>query len=398
MRSSIAAFLLLSLGTSWLAAQSERLDFVRDPNLAPGADNSERNDEGYSKLSHELEGGSFDPAASELLRATTNFTKGAFRLPSLRLESAITKRTDEEGDLIFVKWSFSEAIGAGSVVLKDSPYYFLYSFHVTRSRLSSENELDAFLRSLVAWGGKPVYFTTEAKSVRIPSAGGVSPFYLSIPGSQSPYAAGFSIDGISYEHDTFLSIFMGKQIAGDIYPTKWIPERFPPLSELVRNWTLSQIQNEIGKGRRGFPSEERDRVLFREIVRRGVDQEQLLDMLKEGKFNWLFEELREAGHTDLVASSFKTMVDLYRRKLILAGPVEFAVFMLRSSCAVPDEGDVTLLVRDDILRFGGLVYLHDCGKSRETLDDLKEVDVPETFATQKAATIAAIGDRLPKLP
>jgi hypothetical protein len=64
-------------------------------------------DVGFSKAAAEIEGGSFDAAAAGLLDAATTFTKSAFRLPSLQLTRAVTRRSEKEGDVLYAEWSFS---------------------------------------------------------------------------------------------------------------------------------------------------------------------------------------------------------------------------------------------------------------------------------------------------
>jgi hypothetical protein len=78
------------------------------------------------------------------------FTKGAFQLPSLQFETAVTKRTEKEGDALFARWSFGEALGAGTLILKDTPYYSYYAFDLHRGKLGSEEELNEFLTSPIA--------------------------------------------------------------------------------------------------------------------------------------------------------------------------------------------------------------------------------------------------------
>ncbi len=91
------------------------------------------------------------------------------------------------------------------------------------------------LGSLVAWGGKAIYLMPEETRVDLPASGGDLGFGLSIPVSPSPYALEFSIHGVSHERETFLHVFVGKQFFDGFYPVaRWVPERFPPLTELVR--------------------------------------------------------------------------------------------------------------------------------------------------------------------
>jgi len=57
-----------------------------------------------------------------------------------------------------------------------------------------------------------------------------------------------------------------------------IPERFPPLESRVGNWTKQHILDELGHG--GFSADSRDRILAKELMRREVTDEELLDVLR----------------------------------------------------------------------------------------------------------------------
>ena len=392
-------FLFISLiGYCWLQAQDSGFKLIRNPALAITAENraaGERDDKGFSKTLQEMEGGSFDPAATKLLQAAVTFTKGAFQLPSLQFETAVTKRTEKEGDVLFVRWSFGEALGAGMLILKDTPYYSYYAFDLHRDKLGSEEQLSEFLKSLIAFGGKPIYFDNNGIELRVPPNGEVSPFHLGVLGSQSRYERTFIVDGISRDQNTFVGVWIGKDFAEGIYPVKeFVPERFPPLPELAQTWTIQRVRAEIGKKNQiGAAEYERDKILYRELVRRGVDQEMLLSLLKAGQYQWLFPALRDAGQLSVVSDSFKTMMLLCLDRTIPAEAVDEALRILKPTCALPDESDVVKL--GHYLGYGGFTYLGACAKSRDTVEALEVLNPSDdTLVRLKLQAITAIQGRL----
>src|SRR5580693_8033621 len=86
-------------------------------------------DTNFNAASSELERCSFDPLASELVNAEDRWTTFIFNLPSLTRSRAITYR-NSVGDNLLTEWDFQESLGAGKVILRDTPYYSTFTFRV----------------------------------------------------------------------------------------------------------------------------------------------------------------------------------------------------------------------------------------------------------------------------
>jgi hypothetical protein len=137
--------------------------------------------------------------------------------------------------------------------------------------------------------------------------------------------------------------------------------------------------------------------LLTELVSRGIDEAALLELVREGKYDQLFESISQAGMIDILGHSFRPMADLYSRKQVPRLSVALALSSLLPGCAVPDESDVVDLVMDSGLRSSALTYLNRCAKAPRTVDALEAINLPVGVPSeQKALAIGAIQDRLKK--
>jgi len=213
-----------------------------------------------------LSAGGFDSAAEVLLAAAAGFTKSVFGVPSLRFQRAVTERVStgaQRGDVLIAEWGFEESFGSGLIVLTDTPYYSTYAFRVRDCHIRTQAELTAFLKAALVWGGSPVLPNAEpapaSSDVRM---GGVplGPYFVvTLPAGPPPitffrgsprtprstyeYVADFEIDGLLEGEEWFLTFGVGKAYTQGIYPVRArIPERFPPLGELVKSWSFGACQ------------------------------------------------------------------------------------------------------------------------------------------------------------
>ena len=173
-----------------------------------------------------------------------------------------------------------------------------------------------------------------------------------------------------------------------------MPERFPPLAELVKTWTTSRIRadvgNEVGASAYNSSSDPRDRVLITELARRGLTTEEIVDLLGSAppgrlpsRVGTVIAALRAAGNTVPLSSFIGPALERYRQIGPKADPAVEALFdYAKAGCSqwVPEKIDKALrdgapvfeeqaikALREGMFVRGPLVFLSVCSASEEGL-------------------------------
>jgi hypothetical protein len=332
----------------------------------------------YAETEKRFAGAAFDEQARTLLQASEAFTKKVFRLPTLRLERAVTYR-DTRGDILAVEWRFEEPFGRGSILAEDTPYTSDYSLRLSDCKIVTRNDLTTFLTSLLIWGRPPV--TAEVLMVDPPEE---SPRLDRFTANQnrSPYFMlhDYDLGGVAVGNEWDVRLRLGKSHTRGFYPVPpFIPERFPALTDLVKTWTGAQIRAELGKPVGPSPqyvvSHHRNVVLMTELARRGLTREEVIELVVSARpansTEWVSEvlgALRAAGNQIPVSSFIGPAMEMYRRIGSQADRAVEALFdHAKRSCAPASEQEAIKALREGVFVQGPRTYLAVCASSEEAL-------------------------------
>jgi hypothetical protein len=203
----------------------------------------------YHELENELTTGIFDSRADTLLQATEAFARVVFVFPDLAFQRAVTYRNGS-GDIMIAKWNIEGSSVKGSVILKDTPYMSLDELRLSRRDIVSRDDLTSFLSDILVSRKPPLNLDPGSFTVSLPSPPpGITSFSGQFSLSEVHGLRNCSIAGVMAENEWYLTFYVPPTYAGPgpYYHTAFVPERFPPLTELVREWGTQRIWSEVGK-------------------------------------------------------------------------------------------------------------------------------------------------------
>jgi hypothetical protein len=230
----------------------------------------------FQAIADRFDGAMFDPQAADLLASTDALTKMIFYLGEATLDRSATYR-NTDGDCLLASWRFGG--GANTLLLDDSPYQSIYSFRLKGFRQVTMDGLVSFLGELIAVDQPPLNLKLTALNLQ---AGPGPSNILSFTGWEMRYASGLrnmSIWGAADGRDWFIGLSVPRSMEGSLDHTPiLIPERFPPLSELLKTWTFDHVWSEVGRHGESLLAsmwaDQRNRMLIAELARRGISEEQ----------------------------------------------------------------------------------------------------------------------------
>ena len=231
-------FVLLIGMCELLAAQQP----ASGPTLRPGFGWSQAGSEEFAKqYTTALEStttGAYDPAADKLLAAADKYTRDVFRVPSLHREKAATHRGN--GDVLQVWWKFDESFGKGDLVLIDDPFDSNYWFRFSAPPTPTSSDLVKKILGLITWGTPQLHFKPGKYTDILLPADGAAQDHFWVVTHLSPYSNSrlrFEMTGFEDQGVWLINVSIGKLLVNNNYPVRpLVPERFPPLNELVRTW------------------------------------------------------------------------------------------------------------------------------------------------------------------
>jgi hypothetical protein len=356
----------------------------------------------------ELAEGVFDPKAATILDAAGEFTRAVFNLPSLRLVRAVTHQ--DNGDVLVVRWSVDEAFTKGTVYLQDSPYVSRYELCLTNG-VATKEDVAAFVSKLIIFRKTPINLMfREAIEILLPENRPIGAFFVNTTLSSTGKTHEFSIRAAQYEKDWLVEVLVGKSFTESYYPVQaFIPERFPPLSDLMKSWSFERIWSEVGTpvGPHSWEdySENRDRIRISELIRRGVSKEQFGELLRTADSALLqrraavvMSALGAAGEGPSLNRYFEPALATYERIGPAADSAVQTVFLSASrACATPYEATAMRLLKEGIFVEGALLYLGQCSTSKETLQTIESFSAPNELRPQKETALNSIRARIGKI-
>ena len=226
------------------------------------------------------------PEERDVVGAVTGTYRGVFQW-ELRSAPKIVTLTEKGQDILVARWTaqdsqrwFSELIVWGT------PNQTYFIFRLPRGSWSSDAQIrSSFERLLLpptADGRTPpakgvtVNIAKDSYTGRWIGAGG---FLIAYPPRQFEVGLLNWFDLWQTAEGSYLAAGFSQFAAPGLSPNlRSIPERFPPLESRVGNWTKEHILDELGHG--GIFVDSRDRILAKELMRRDVTDEELLEVLR----------------------------------------------------------------------------------------------------------------------
>jgi hypothetical protein len=225
------------------------------------------------------------PEERDVVGAIMEVYRGIFR-PELSSAPKVVTLTENGQDILVARWTGQYSQGRVSeLIVWDAPNQTSFIFRLQRGSWSSDAEIRLTFEQLLlppAADGRTPPATSITANVavdfltgRLIGAGWFSMSYVprQFDTGPSDWFDLWGSDDSSYLAAGFAR-FAAKGYSWDMS----IPERFPPLEARVGNWPTQRILDELSHG--GFAADSRDRILGRELMRREVAGEELLEVLR----------------------------------------------------------------------------------------------------------------------
>lgn len=387
----------------------DRIEFQVVAGLTP-AENT-RPDVLLQAAQKDLALGVFDPRADLLLRAAEGFTKDVFNFSALKFLRAITYENDNSDEML-VEWNFKGPAAGGTLVLRDTPFLSEYTMRFGRCSCRTREDLSRLLTALVVWVKRPV--NLGMIKINLPASYPSSAAFWGAPPppfSEVEVIRDFNLLGWVTEQDLYLQINVGKAFTQSYYPVApFIPERFPPLLELVQLWSSRRIWGEVGRltgpSKDIDLSEIRDSILITELAKRGLSENEFVELLRNGRptqlhtrarvvlesldrakkaadFNRYFEAAL-AMYQSLGPSASNAVTELFRQRF------------RRTGCAEQLETDALRLLRESVFEEAAIGYLGQCSTSEATVRAIATAPVPDRLLPLKQMALRDVQRRLGK--
>jgi len=432
MRSIVQYIIAISVaGLSCTASAQNAIEYERLSGLASPAPGSQ------SPLARMLQdaeariaANGFDEA-DVLLESAAKLTQSVFAMPSLHRQKAAIERVSgggSWGDNLLVEYTFQESFGEGLVLLVDTPYESSFLLRVKGVRMSTQPDLTAFLRKALVWEKEPLNLRDPASIPHGAALGGaphgpalriilpsdrtdIIHFIggVSTPRSAYSHMADILIEGALQSDGWYLSLVVGKSLTrGYFAAAPRIPERFPPLSDRVKSWSSAQIRAQVGRRVRPFNdgpdfTGDRDRILIAELARRGLTDDDIIELLRgpevspEDRLLALIFALDDAGATPLVRRVFTQALEIYERLGPQGDDSVTRLFKAAANkhCVANVESQALDVLRAGVFQEGPLAYLSQCSASSATVAVLGSMRLASPdLEAQREFAIQNIGRRI----
>jgi hypothetical protein len=328
----------------------------------------------------------FDPEAGPLLQAADAFAKALFHLSGTKLDRSATYR-GPDGDCVVASSKFGEP--PNTLLVNDTPYQSIYSFRLGGARRVSADGLISFLQELIVFQEPPLQLMPGGFSI---DAGPVpsTVFYFigrTVLRSQFEGVRDIHISGGTDGRDWYISMTVPKVYAKAYYPEPLlVPERFPPLSELLKTWSFDHIRSEVGiHGESPLAhtwATERNSMLIAELVRLGLSEQQFVELLVPSDLTSLRTRLGEvwSGFSDAHAEGLYARYGVAAlRRYAQIGPKaeESAESYFIGDCSKEFDSLAKATLKEQRYWTGPIRYITRCSNSTEDLHMLETLTVPD---------------------
>ncbi len=225
------------------------------------------------QLRQQAENYPWDPKAEALLNTAEKATPSVLRLDLTSARTRSIKRQPESGDVMTVVWDISSASIKGSLLLEDTPFVsqYLLSLHET-----SIEKLATILPDVLIW---PYPMTAPLTIQTIEHHESlIGQINVHFVGAAMPRIHDYDVRGIgTRDGEWIIEVVIGKGKLRKYYgDTFGVPERVPPLSEIVSSWSDGKLVSELSN-RTALNA--RDKIITAELVRREPSDAYLLQLV-----------------------------------------------------------------------------------------------------------------------
>jgi hypothetical protein len=322
----------------------------------------------------------------------------------------VTTFSNQEGDVFAARWKTSSGIaesGITEITVWDAPEYNFFILDCTQQMFESQSAAKASVKRILQWKRKYPYLP----SVRITYGHVNDRLRLGGTGFLAPgYEFGSEFDILAIEDSTGISLVfkIAKAPFAFFYPDEsvYVPERFPPLRERIATWSRNQILSEIGRmwSERGsiqaYPN--RDRILIREALVRGVSESELQAILLPQAPRPEFLLTRVGTTIRILASLNKvgSYRELIARSMLERGRsrggsriADYLFTGLLNYRAEDFTREALECVATCVYPEGAFIYLQERG-TEETVRALEESPVTPPLHEKREATVERLRRRL----
>jgi hypothetical protein len=345
----------------------------------------------------------FDQRAESLLQSADAFTRALFHLSGAKLDRFATYRSPD-GDCLVASWSFGEP--ANTALVNDTPYQSIYSFRIRGARHLAADGLVSFLRELIIFDEPPLKLNAGELSIDVDPVSSTVLYFTGRTSSRSPYslARDLQVSASTDERDWYISVIVPKVYAKSYYPEPLlIPERFPPLSELLKSWSFDHIWSEVGVHGVSLVADlwadRRDQQLIAELFRRGLSQPQFVDLLVSKDVIDLRDRLREVwwgaseAHAEVLYAGYGAAA---LRSYAQIGPraEESAQAYFIGDCSPEFDSLAKATLKEQVYWTGPIRYISRCSNSTDDLRMLETLAVPDRASESWKFAVGQMRGRL----
>jgi hypothetical protein len=188
----------------------------------------------------------------------------------------------DAGDVLVASWhpGDSSELGVRGFSTWDAPEDTWFLIECDQAKFASASSAESFLKQLLRWNSIPDLRLQVKFALSSPAnlAGSMVVPWVR-PGGE------YFLYGIRHESEAYLLIQVGKSYFYRDYPEggSFVPERFPPLKQLVSTWNKDRLLSEVDRTWlvRGPMANynSRDAILVSAAVQRGLDRSDLERLL-----------------------------------------------------------------------------------------------------------------------
>jgi hypothetical protein len=377
--------------------------WTSDEKLRPATD--------FKSIQGRLTGAAYDGNADAVLRAAEALTKSIFAFPEIQRRQTVTYTTTfsgylpwmcgPKGDTLIVEWEVDGPLGRGTLFLQDEPCVSIYALRIGGEEITSRSGMNDLLGKLLG-PDKPLTQALKRMAITVdapPPA--ISACKARLTGSSLHGVADDDLRCLIGGSETYFTLTMGKLGTERSYPVPpFVPERFPPLTEQVKNWDTARLWSELGG------SEERYRLLLTEIFRRDASEGDFLRALDPSgpplglltRARDAMIALSQAGKAVSVAKYLEPALNAYENVGPAAEEAADHLFPSPRDACSPDIQDIAIRRLRGPFPRGPIAYLGRCSTSPDVLRTLERLPIPEKYSVDQELAIRSMRNRLKERP
>lgn len=343
------------------------------------------------RIQREAASGEWKEDAEPIYKAAGFATRSLLSFETSRLNFRSTGKDQAGSDVLFVAWDVTIA-GKSGLFLRDS---CITSDYFVRLHDASTDWMLSALPKLAV----PQHFRA---SIDIRTAGADSYFSLEAIGSSHAFVHDYELRGGTNDGDWLIELRVGKGLLSNFYGrTVWVAERFPPLSDQIRSWSLEKISSQLSSQFHGRT--DRDEILIAELVKRKPAPEILSQLIRRVATNRLLLDVRFGQIVGTLYAVDPRWAEEFQfnslREFIVMGPVaeDASMRAFPATCSHRFESLAVDLVGTRTLMKSAFAYLAECG-SEEALAAVQASSPTRELEFDKNRALSAMRSRFQSDP